>query len=1350
MNTIPNEPNEQNRHNKPDVQGQVVINDSSTVKGPVTGTNVGTINVHYTDEQHDVQGLPNPYLGLRTFTYDDRTMYAGRERTIAIAEEKLTTPGQQQVLLFITGASGSGKSSLAQAGIIPALEHHYQHQHLIPRYTVFRPSMYPLTMLTNALRLLQIPVEQIDQEAIQQKPSRFHTFLSHTTPNNQINLLVIDQFEELFTQSDPVHRDTLIAILEHQTPFDQLRTHIIITLRSDYLPELFAHQPLYDLCKQGLDLRAMTEDELRDTIQRPLQLHYPDGNKRFEAQLLNKLAYDAAADAAYLPLLQVTLEDLWKRGSLKSSAYGTLTDAIRRRAEDVYCYSDYDNQRTTERLYDNQQTILAIFLDLVEVSLDDDPRRDVRRRRTADDLHRSDPKREQIIKDLCQARLLSTTTETRDGQHVEVVDIIHETLIGNWDRLRNAIAEQRAALQQRVRFELALAEWNKHEQRDHYLLTGVRLAEAQALDERGDVALQNRKAQELLKQSVAQRERQRRVVVGTSLVAVVVFAVLAVAAGWFGVQARESAENEIVARQTAEAEVVVRQTAEAEALHKQQEAQRNEQIALSRQLAAQSKSMHERNLDLTLLLAVQSDSITRTAESKSALLDGIRVSPSLITTQRTHTDSARSVTFSPNGETLASASLDGTIQLWTMHHGMPIEHSILEGNQGKITHIAFNPEGTLLASASLQGTVQLWNTQSDEPVQQDTIQVSTYGIEHIAFSPDNTTLAAAAGDGYVSLWNIAHMPPQQQSNIHGNWGAVHSIAFSPDGKTLAVGTEGGIILLNSTNNPPVEKDRLTCVIPTNPPKLMGTTDIFFSVAFSPDGTLVAAGSMRDVKVWDMTTDSHNTCTTLPYSTWVNSVTFSPDGSTLIAGSGSGTVKLWTIQHDTSTEHTILSYADWAEDMVCNPTNLTTEHTILNHAGWVEDVACSPDGTILVAGANDGTVKVWNLTTKPTPEQARLIASTDGHEIFERASFSTNGSLLTMSSYSNQDETSNSPREMITRWDVTNDVPVTSTMLTADMESMTSVSFSPDGTMLASGTDDGTITLWDITGDTLVEQAILTGHMDKVSRTIFNRNGTLLASSACSNAETCQQSEIILWDVTHNPPTIQATMTGHSDNVTHISFSDDNTTLASSACSKRDDDGYTCIQGDIMLWDITQSSPSIHATLTSSTHVNESAFSPNGTQFAAGLQDGTVMLWYLKDISPTGQTILKNTTTGAIWSIAFSQDETTLAVGDSDGTIYLWDSTSQPPILWAILPIQQEGIREISFSPDGQTLISSGLRFLTILDISVESWKHHACRMVNRNLTWAEWRQYMGDHPYQKTCPDLPIGNGVPTEEIPTE
>ena len=333
------------------------------------------------DQAYDVRGLDeNPYLGLRAYTYEERDRYAGREEDVRRALAALTRPGDERTLLFVTGASGSGKSSFAQAGLLPALEKHYQQQAFTVKWAIFRPGEKPLAGLATELRTLGLAAEGVFAPAA--------PYQSTPPPQpagpDQISILIVDQFEELFTQAEAGQRDALFAILAALPPFRAGRLHVIATMRADYLPDLFEHRALYDIAKAGADLRAMSEDQLKAAIQRPLQAMHPQAGKRFQDALLKELAHDAAADAGRLPLLQVTLEDLWRTGILTADHYDDLTDAIRKRADEVYTSKEDAQGRVQPRPPQEQARILKIFLALVDVSADDQVQRDVRRTRRLD------------------------------------------------------------------------------------------------------------------------------------------------------------------------------------------------------------------------------------------------------------------------------------------------------------------------------------------------------------------------------------------------------------------------------------------------------------------------------------------------------------------------------------------------------------------------------------------------------------------------------------------------------------------------------------------------------------------------------------------------------------------------------------------------------------------------------------------------------------------------------------------------------------------------------------------------------------------------------------------------------
>ena len=377
----------------------------------------------------------------------------------------------------------------------------------------------------------------------------------------------------------------------------------------------------------------------------------------------------------------------------------------------------------------------------------------------------------------------------------------------------------------------------------------------------------------------------------------------------------------------------------------------------------------------------------------------------LIATLSGHTRRVTCVAFSRGG-ILASGSIGGTIKLWDVATRDLI--ASLEGHTSWIRSVSFSPDGNTLVSGSRDGTVKLWDVETEN------VSFSLFGhtflprVQSVSFSADGKTLASGSGDGTVKLWdvetgrNIDRFGESHQTSI-----SVTAVSFSRDGTMLASGATDGIVTLWDVATPELFAT------------LEGHVGWITTLSFSPDGTL-ASGSTTEALLWDTET---GTQIATPLSSWIHSVSFSSDGSILAIGSDFG-VKLWD---------------------VATQTRIAT----LSENERITSVAFSPDGTLASAGHSE-VIDLWDVATH---EQ---IATLEGHSlerysgVVNTVAFSPDGIILASGGL---------PDGTVGLWDVGNRELIAT--LKGHSGSVSSVSFSPDGTKLASSSEDGTMLLWDI-------------------------------------------------------------------------------------------------------------------------------------------------------------------------------------------------------------------------------------------------------------------------------------------------
>ena len=297
-----------------------------------------------------------------------------------------------------------------------------------------------------------------------------------------------------------------------------------------------------------------------------------------------------------------------------------------------------------------------------------------------------------------------------------------------------------------------------------------------------------------------------------------------------------------------------------------------------------------------------------------------------------------SVSFSPDGQTLASASDDETIRLWDVSTGELFR--TLTGHTVRVSSVSFSPDGQTLASGSRDRTIRLWDVSTGETLR--TLTGHTREVNSISFSPDGQTLASGSSDETIRLWDVSTGDVVRTLTGHTSW--VRSVSFSPDGRTLASASPDEAIRLWDVSTGETLR--------TLTGHTWGVRSGVRSVSFSPDGQTLASGSSDEtIRLWDVSTGE--TLRTLTgHTDWVLSVSFSPDGQTLASGNSDRTVRLWDV-----------STGDVART--------------LTGLGRVFSVSFSPDGQTLASGGSDGTILLWALTPASTSEPERLTEDVNG-------------------------------------------------------------------------------------------------------------------------------------------------------------------------------------------------------------------------------------------------------------------------------------------------------------------------------------------------------------------------------------
>ena len=913
----------------------------------------------------DARARTNPFPGLRPFMQEEADLFFGRDKQ----SDELVRRLAGRRFLAVVGTSGSGKSSLVRAGLLPSLEGGFMAEagaHW--RIAILRPQDDPIGFLaqsiveTGVLAHLDLapPVaEGVVETTLRRsglgliEAARLARLEAHENL-----LIVVDQFEELFRFADLARQrgtgdeaPAFVKLLLEAARQTEVPVYVIITMRSDFLGDCARFRNLPEAISDSQYLiPRLTRDELQAVITGPIGVR----GGRIAPSLVQRLLNDIGDDMDQLPVLQHALMRAWEHWERNDpedrpiemsdvEAIGGMAEALSRHADEAF------GSLTTER---DRKIAERLFKCLTERGPDNrEIRRPTQLSRIAA-IANADPAEVIRVIDVFRApgRSFLMPPYDVDLKAATVIDISHESLIRQWRRLRIWVeeeAESRATYLRvvdaaRLRRDGKAGLWGEPDltyarqwqEREAPNATWaerygpgfddsgafLRDSEAAHLAEMGqesrraeaDRIAKERELEQAKALAEAQRQRadeQAAARIRQRRFSWALFTLLALAVGtaFYGWQQQGAAEE-------------------------------SRKVALSRQLTALADNEKGHGgLQRAFLFGAAAYRAAPTNEAKQSLQRALAAKPQLRTSLMPHPGSVSSVTFSPDGKTLASASAD-TVVLWDVTSAKRLGEP-LKGHQNKVQSVAFSPDGKTLASASDDKTVIVWDVASRKPLGEP-LNGHRGAVSIAAFSPDGKTLASASSDKTVILWDVATRKALGEP-FKGHQGKVWDVAFSPDGKTLASASwDKTVILWDAASRQPLAE------------VLKGHQYSVLSVAFSPDGkTLASASADNTVILWDVASRQRLGEPLKGHQDRVWSVAFSPDGKTLASASADNTVILW-------------------DAMSRKPLG----EPLKGHQDEVSSVAFSPDGKTLASAGWDRTVILWDVDLASWLRKACAIAN----------------------------------------------------------------------------------------------------------------------------------------------------------------------------------------------------------------------------------------------------------------------------------------------------------------------------------------------------------------------------------------
>jgi WD40 repeat protein/class 3 adenylate cyclase len=1198
-----------------------------------------------------------PYRGLHAFREEDERFFFGRESFTA----RLVAAVAAEPVAAVIGPSGSGKSSVVFAGLVPQLRGTAGEGQVTGRgadglVLSLRPGRRPFQALAGTLvARLEGPLDETDvviktgklASALRRGHVRISDVLARICDRELATatpLLIADQFEELYTlcpdeNEQHAFQDLLFEAALNAQGAPPLK--LALTLRADFMGHALSYRSFADVV-QGRDvvLGPMNRAELARAIARPAELQ----GRAFEAGLVERITDDVCQRTGALPLLEFALAQLWQRqegGWLTHAGYesiGRVGGAIAQHADSIYDGLD-EIQRAAAR---------HVFVQLVRPG---EGTEDTRRMATRDEMG----DHWDLVHTLADARLV---VANHDADNRETVELVHEALIQSWRRLRQWVDADRRFRQWQERLRFSLGQWERSDHDADALLRGATLARAEEwVLARGEELAPAERA--FVVASAAERDRQE-------------------------VEREAHRRREVeAANRAAEAE---RRRAEV-----QTTAARNMRLLSAGLIVAvivagifwRNATVASQRADVQRLAAMARN-VSLEGQPRRGLLLALEA-------QRRDTDQSGAV----------SAEVRESLRFALAR----VQGFKVEAVDAPITAAAISPGGNRFATGDAKGRVRLSGLTADGTLarQRDLGPVAGE-VVGLAFDAREERLFGVDKGGTVRVWDLAAQAPAGVV-VDRLTGPACSMKVDPTGRWLAVSGKYDELRLWDLAVPgsPVRPgNRISFLEDGNPMCVL---------AFDPSGGLLAAGDSEDqIKVWDLgAPDVAASAIALAlHSSVVLDLAFSPDGQWLLSGGGDGTAQL--------IKRSALERVAAGTTLDATGFGPGTLRTLAAHENDVTGVVFAPDSTWFATADTGGTLRVWRLAagqlTGPrmierfrtavdklaaTPDSRHLVAVSgegaiavwqmppDAGRIRGYVLTGHDGRVSTLNMVRNGDWMfTGSKNGSVLRWGLGAGASgIEPLVLRGHADNVVNIAVPPDGRRFASASWDGTVKIWpseQVLAGRSVAPVTLAGHAERATAVLIAPER--LGDPACTVVTGDEAGNVRLW---------RFCTAGHDAEPTLLAPGLDDRVAALAAAP----DGRWLVSGDganrLLAWDLARPGPlgpPIQLTSEQGTP-NVIRFADAGRALLSASGSGTVEEWLLDAPRPSlVRTYQQPGGQGLVRAMDYDDTSQTLLVGNTNGLADVWRRSGKAGPSTS-LPWDGGRIKSVALAANGRAAVVAG-------------------------------------------------------------